>query len=142
MGASATRRSRSVLRALFVGGRRGGSCCGGRFSMPSHSVSQPMVHAPVRKATRHGAVATGRPLQQNCTADSPKVQGVAPKTHHNFMIPRSTNPRVHDSNRRIRSFKVEMRQLAAAQWRRLNRVRSPRAISRNPWRRHSRSPRR
>src|ERR1017187_9666183 len=73
-----------VLRALFVGGRRGASCCGGRFSMPSHSA--PSRWFTRRCATRHGgALAIRRPPQWNCTADQSKVQGVAPQTGNNLV---------------------------------------------------------
>ena len=48
--------------------------------------SQPMVHAPVRKATRQGALPPHGPCNQNCTADRSKVQGVPPEPDNDLVI--------------------------------------------------------
>src|SRR4051794_22924553 len=64
-----------VLRTGGVG-RRGVSCCGGRFSMRSHSIPK-RPGCPERQEGLCGtSLVDRRPPHLNCSEDLPKVQGV------------------------------------------------------------------
>ena len=65
-----------VLRAPG-GGRRGVSCCGGRFSMRSHSIPETAWDGlDENRVTAARPIVDRRPPHLNCSEDSPKVQGV------------------------------------------------------------------
>ena len=78
-GCRRTARTRCVFRAL-VGGRRGGSCCGGRFSMRSHSIpGLPKVYSTTLTAPEARSVLRSHDVNRkfmNCSEDRGKDQGV------------------------------------------------------------------